>query len=57
MARKHAPEGAPEFKPIEVEIPAAREDFAPIEVDIAARLNPVTPDPVPENAPAAGEKE
>ncbi len=56
MARKPAPEGAPEFKPIEVEIPE-RPEFQPIEVDIAARLNPVTPDPVPENAPAAGEKE
>lgn len=56
MARKPAPEGAPEFKPIEVEIPE-RPEFQPIEVDIAARLNPVTPDPVPENAPNAGEKE
>ena len=56
MARNPAPEGAPEFQPIEVEIPV-REDFQPIEVDFVGRFFPVTPDPVTENAPAAGEKE
>lgn len=56
MARNPAPEGAPEFQPIEVEIPT-REDFQPIEIDIIGRSLPVTPNPVPETTPNAGEKE
>ena len=57
MARNPAPEGSPEFQPIEVEIPT-REDFQPIEIDIAGRsASPVSPDPVPETTPNAGEKE